>query len=389
MDQLQFQKVKELLDLADDIEVIKQHVTSLSEVINNQRIDPTRTGLDNLGNTCFMNSILQCLRYVTILTQQLMDHKTQFTLMNTLKNMNQTKVGQQGLHILLLINYMKIVDMMNSGNNELCPMCFRILLGRIDDQFNNPSQQDSHEFLVTLLQSFHDSLSTSVIYEIHGPVVTDLDQQIHKAHLDWIAYYKNKNSMIVDLFGGQLRTEIRCVKCQNVTSRYDPIMIIDLPIVLAQHVDLYQCFEHSVAIEQSAIDNLYLCEVCHTRTQALQQRTLWKLPPVLVIKLTRFQQHFINGTPHFKKIDQLVDYPLRNLDLSPFVSYPLQSNKKYHLYAICCHSGAIGLGHYYSVCYDPKQDQWINYSDTTISSCHPESLNDAYMFFYVRNDLVF
>ena len=294
METLQYQKVKELLNQAGDSDVIKQHVTSLSEIIDNHRINPTLTGLDNLGNSCFMNSVLQCLRYLRILTQNLLDHQTQFTLLNNLKRTHQHP-EQQGLHILLLINYMKIVDMMNSGNNELSPMCFRILLGQIGSQFNNTSQQDAHECLVILLQSFHYSLSKPVTYEIHGSIVTDLDQQIHKAHLDWIAYYQNKNSVIVDLFGGQLRTEIRCVKCQHVFSCYDPIMILDLPIVSAQNVDLYQCLKQMVVVEQLGLDNLYLCGKCQTRTQALQQRTLWKLPPILIIKLTRFQQ--VNVTP--------------------------------------------------------------------------------------------
>jgi ubiquitin carboxyl-terminal hydrolase 8 len=358
-----------------------QQIDSLSAMVHTKIVG--LTGLTNLGNTCYLNAILQCLRHTDTLNRYLAQEEIARVLRHNQQN-NQLKENEA----LLLINYIKIVNLMWEHTNiRLSPLNFRFLLAQTNDQFNNSQQHDAHELLITLLQTFHDVLSKSVRYRITGRVVSDMDRQIKKAHDDWINYYKNKHSVIIELFGGQLRTQMTCLACHHYSYRYDPVLVIDLPIENA--TSLLECFNHQFTeTEQLSGEDAYQCDYCHAKTRANRRLQIWTLPDILVIKFNRFQHQYIGGQFQSKKNDTLITFPTRDLNLSTYLLMPSPSESSiYDLHAICCHRGAMNVGHYYAICYNSVIGSWVVCDDQMIVPVPEEKLtgiNDAYLLFYHR-----
>jgi ubiquitin C-terminal hydrolase len=208
-----------------------------------------------------------------------------------------------------------------------------------------------------------------------------MDAQIKKAHDDWIYYYKNKHSVILDLFGAQLRTGLTCANCHKTVYNYDPLMVIDLPIIL--NADIYQCLDKFILSEQLSSDNMYTCDNCHSKTCAQKQQYFWNLPEILIIKFNRFEHKIIGNKYISNKVTGMVTYPVSNLDLSKYVCSPFATHNLYDLFAVCCHVGTMHIGHYFSFCYNTTLGSWCLYDDTRSEILeHAPVTDNAYILFY-------
>uniref|UniRef100_A0A6C0BKP6 USP domain-containing protein n=1 Tax=viral metagenome TaxID=1070528 RepID=A0A6C0BKP6_9ZZZZ len=375
-----------------DSEYVKQQIDALKTIIESQtRVPPPSqgiVGLENVGNSCFFNAILQCMRHTHQLTDQLM---TSHQLQILSHNLNHGTMESKKPMVLLVILYLRLVDVMwNQNTSKVSPVCLRILLGKIISQFNNLAQHDAHEVLINLLQLFHECLSYPVRYEITGTVASEIDTQIHKAHTDWVSYYQGKSSVILKIFGGQMRTEIRCLNCHRSTFRFDPMMVLDLPLETASleatdPTTLTRSLDLFTTTEQLSQDNSYLCQECQVKTMAHKQTMLWMLPSVLIIKINRFQSH---GFSAFQKNQHKIIYPVSGLDMTPYVVSPraISNGRIYDLFAVTCHIGHLTNGHYYAICYNPITQTWMSYNDDRCTVATNPVDENTYILFYQRRE---
>jgi len=297
-------------------------------------------------------------------------------------------------NIALLINYIKIVSTLwENDDGVLTPLTFKAIFGHIYNQFKGFDQHDAHECLVTLLHSFHDTLSRNVKYKITGEVINDLDKHIKQAHENWATHYKKRHSAVLDIFSGQLQTKIICQNCQQVSYTYDPVMALDLslPTNISQiapvSYTIYECLNNYIEPEQLSADNSYHCEKCKKKSRAYKVQSLWTLPNVLVIKFSRFNYSVANGYYQMNKIGDFIHYPLNDLDLGKYVSSPLNDQTKYDLYAVVCHEGTPELGHYYAYCFNPLKGKWYFYNDSHVQPVNNiDSIitENAYILFYQK-----
>jgi len=87
------------------------------------------------------------------------------------------------------------------------------------------------------------------------------------------------------------------------------------------------------------------------------------------------------------KIGDFIHYPLTDLDLSKYVSSPLNEQTKYDLYGVVCHEGTPDFGHYYSYCYNPLKGNWFFYNDGNVHQVSNKDqviTNSAYILFYQK-----
>ncbi|GAA0183391.1 cysteine protease [Lithospermum erythrorhizon] len=132
-------------------------------------------------------------------------------------------------------------------------------------------------------------------------------------------------------------------------------------------------------------DDMWYCPHCKEHRQAIKKLDLWRLPNILVFHLKRFSY----GRWTKDKLDDFVDFPVQNLDLSKYVKCEDASGMShiYNMYAISNHYGGLAGGHYtaHSKC---KDGRWYHFDDSYVSSVEESEVNSsaAYVLFYERVD---
>lgn len=184
--------------------------------------DPGTTGLINLGNTCFMNSAIQCLSNAAPLT-------TYFTSDQYKTDVNtDNPLGMKGE---LAEEWASLVKELWSGSHSaVAPRDFKWKLERFAPQFAGYQQHDSQELLAFLLDGLHEDLNrVRQKPYTENPEVGEQDEQV-VAREAWATHKKRNNSIIVDWFQGQLKSTLVCPKCNRVSKTFDPFMYLSLPL---------------------------------------------------------------------------------------------------------------------------------------------------------------
>ncbi|XP_029978172.1 ubiquitin carboxyl-terminal hydrolase 42 isoform X3 [Sphaeramia orbicularis] len=300
-------------------------------------------GLQNMGNTCFLNSALQCLTYTPpfanyMLTREhsKMCHEPGFCMMCTMQN-----------HIIQVFA--------NSGN-VIKPIGVLNELKRIAKHFRYGSQEDAHEFLRYTVDAMQKSCLAG----------TKLDRQTQAT------------TFIHQVFGGYLRSRVKCLNCKAVSDTFDPFLDITLEIKTAPSVS--KALEQFVKPEQLDGENAYKCTKCKKMVTASKRFTIHRNANVLTLSLKRFA-NFTGG-----KITKDVKYP-EYLDLRPFMSQSQGEPQVYGLYAVLVHSGfSCHAGHYF--CYiKASNGQWYQMNDSSVSVSDIRSVlnQQAYVLFYIKS----
>jgi ubiquitin carboxyl-terminal hydrolase 4/11/15 len=166
-------------------------------------------GLQNLGNTCFMNSALQCLSNTPQLTKW-------FLADNYKKDLNRDNpLGMKGQ---VAEAYGELIEKLWSGHaNSIPPRDFKYTIGRFNSSFSGYQQHDTQELLAFLLDGLHEDLNRI----IKKPYIElpDFDgmKDAEIAKRSWDYHRARNDSVIVDLFQGQFKSRLICEECRNVS----------------------------------------------------------------------------------------------------------------------------------------------------------------------------
>ncbi|XP_050960538.1 ubiquitin carboxyl-terminal hydrolase 15 isoform X2 [Labeo rohita] len=149
---------------------------------------------------------------------------------------------------------------------------------------------------------------------------------------------------------------------------------------------LKDCIELFTTKEKLGAEDPWYCPNCKQHQQATKKLDLWSLPPVLVVHLKRFSySRYMRD-----KLDSLVDFPLRDLDMSEFLINPNAGPCRYDLIAVSNHYGGMGGGHYTAYAKNKEDDKWYNFDDSSVSPTSEDQIvsKAAYVLFYQRQDTV-
>lgn len=324
------------------------------------------TGLANLGNTCFMNSALQCLSN----TYELNEFLDKETYKNRLNDKPES---------LILCEWDNLRKMIWSENCTISPGGFVGAVqkvARIKDRviFTGWAQNDLTEFLQFITECFHNSICREVEMNIQGNAITNTDKLAETCYNMMKNMYKKEYSEFLKMFFGIHVSKIKSLESEYVNITPEPFFNLSVPI--AEEKTLEKCIELYTSIEKLEGDNMIFNSDTNKKEEAEKNIMFFSLPDVLIITLKRFSN---NG----KKNQVMIDFPLKNLDLSKYVVGYDKNSFKYDLYGICNHSGGSAGGHYTAYVKNAN-DKWYLFNDTNVDEVNLGKLKSpqAYCFFY-------
>lgn len=408
---------------------------------------PQPVGLYNLGNTCFLNSALQCLSHVAPLTLFFLHdlHKIHID-----PPMNSDNIYHYGK---VTDAYLKFLQNMWSGENKrFSPDGIRNAIGDLASQFTTYQQQDAHEFLVFLLNTIHNELKSStntnrtIIAKLFfntiqstttcteceaNPKITSnvtcflpisLVQNKRSFEIHFIPCRGDKSicsiavssngsvQNLIDNFAKEMVLRyhrLRVYRWNDVGKEYKmKILLREIPedklMILDDGFD-YECVDYSYTsygadsltlydcIRQfgtsDTIEKFWLCkEGCHGK-HAVKLMKFNCLAPVLIIHLKRFADE--NGL--MKKINTDVDFPTDGLDMSEFEKGTARrrSNAIYDLIAVSNHMGSVYGGHYTAYARQNADKPWFLFDDDRVTRLDDQNRvvsRNAYLLIYLQRE---
>ena len=332
------------------------------------------TGLANLGNTCFINSCMQVLSHTHELNHFLDkndgEYKTKLTAYHNKEYLLDSK---------LLVEWDNLRKLMWQNDQLISPGGFikaiqYVAKHKKKDIFTGYAQNDLPEFLLFILETFHNGMRREVDMVIKGQIKTEKDGMAVKCYEMMKTMYSKEYSEILDIFYGIHVSKIE-KNGEIMSIKPEPYFIIDLPIQMKGGLTIYNCFEKYCEGEKLEGENGWLNEKTNAIEDVERKIVFWSLPKVLVLDLKRF-------TPDGRKIQVPLDIELE-LDLSKFVDGYDNDQYKYELYGVCNHSGGTRGGHYTSTV-RVNADDWYLFNDTNVSKQEFTGKNNTsgYCLFY-------
>uniref|UniRef100_A0A8D1UU69 Ubiquitin carboxyl-terminal hydrolase n=1 Tax=Sus scrofa TaxID=9823 RepID=A0A8D1UU69_PIG len=309
-------------------------------------------GLRNLGNTCFMNSILQCLSN----TRELRDYCLQRLYMRDLSHSSSA-------HTALMEEFAKLIQTIwtSSPNDVVSPSEFKTQIQRYAPRFVGYNQQDAQEFLRFLLDGLHNEVNRVTVRPKSSPEGLDHLPDDEKGRQMWRKYLEREDSRIGDLFVGQLKSSLTCTDCGYCSTVFDPFWDLSLPIAKRGYpeVTLMDCMRLFTKEDVLDGDEKPTCCRCRARKRCIKKFSVQRFPKILVLHLKRFSESRIRTS----KLTTFVNFPLRDLDLREFASENI-NHAVYNLYAVSNHSGTTMGGHYTAYCRSPVTGEWHTFNDS-------------------------
>ncbi|XP_067610495.1 ubiquitin carboxyl-terminal hydrolase 4 isoform X7 [Pseudorca crassidens] len=187
-------------------------------------VQPGLCGLGNLGNTCFMNSALQCLSNTAPLTDYFLKDEYEAEINR------DNPLGMKGE---IAEAYAELIKQMWSGRDaHVAPRTFKTQVGRFAPQFSGYQQQDSQELLAFLLDGLHEDLN-----RVKKKPYLELRDANGRpdavvAKEAWENHRLRNDSVIVDTFHGLFKSTLVCPECAKVSVTFDPFCYLTLPLPL-------------------------------------------------------------------------------------------------------------------------------------------------------------
>jgi ubiquitin carboxyl-terminal hydrolase 8 len=345
----------------DDEEINNNEESEETEVIGISRYK-------NIGNTCYMNSILHILQQIPLFLEYITFAKFKNSINNDLKSNV----------IYELFRLFK-----TSAENDdivITPTSFKKLIGKKNDRWDDNKQQDSQEFFNFLISQIEEEVGTKCKFipggEIHDKLLLNYSFDNILASNSWMKFQAKEFSPLKNMFDGLTKISKQCAYCNNSNSIFEPFISLGLEI----KDNLYDCFDNLIFPEELDAKNKVRCDFCGIKNKSKSNILLWKTPDILVIHFKRF---IANSS---RKNNSNIDYPT-NLDLSKYMDPASpQKNKIYDLIGINIHQGfTINSGHYTSYVKNIINKKWYHYNDSQqITKVRNIQNQNAYMLFYEK-----
>jgi len=326
-------------------------------------------GFINIGNTCYMNSALQCLIHLEELNPKassFIDNikrstKKEYTLLKQWIQLYKEMWYENDHSVIVTKPF--ILTFIKRCNEE-----------NINFQVYN--QNDVSEFLNGFIHILHEEICREVSILPSGNARNNLDKLQVDSIKSWHNFFNEKYSFIINDFHSQSINKTFCPKCNYQTINYEPMLIISLDI--DENTDnIYECLNNYTNDFIMDEDNMWKCDNCKELVKCKKENRFWKLSPIIILLIKQYD--------NINKIEKFVRYP-NLLNMEAYCNNYKNDSMDYELQSMCIHSGSLSGGHYYAYCKNHIDEQWRKYNDTNVSNIIDDVFDQKpYCLFYKRS----
>ena len=340
-------------------------------------MDYVPKGIVNLGNTCFLNAVLQILSQSKELNK-VFDSKEIL--------IDQTKVEKE---VYNSWNDMRLMMHNSETKGQIVPRgiikwFLEVAKNRKYDGFVIGQPCDTSEFLQFFVDCLHECLKRSMNITVDGNAETEIDKLAIKAYTVWQKAHEEDYSELKDLFFGIMVSSISAMNSSKVHSHSCEIFFtIDLPVSTSTKKlgSIYECLDVFTEAEEMVGKNAWYNDQTKTYEDVKKHILFWNLPSILVICLKRFSMDGMSKENHSIK------FPLE-LDMNPYVCGYNRTNNHYELFGVCNHFGNLHKGHYTNYVKN-KFDVWYHCNDEIVQELKDTNQIQsllAYCLFYRKKN---
>lgn len=298
--------------------------SSQSSSLNESLPSGVPRGLLNLGNTCYMNSVIQSLYSID-------------SFRNLILRASHEK--------LLTAELSDLFKSMKNSSSPTSPASFKRAFSRHQSKFSGLGQQDAQEFLRYLINGIHEEMN----YASKKTRRSALPKAPKTAEEAWSQYRDIvDDSPLVDIVVGQMCSTIICSVCQNKSYCWDPFWDLSLPLIRGRNsCKLSDVVQDFTAEETLDADERPICSNCKKATRSTKQIKVLRLPQVMILHLKKFTNDGYKLTSPDIAIDEVLTF-------NNSASYTLQA-------CISHHGHSSSSGHYTSHC--KYSSKWFHFND--------------------------
>jgi ubiquitin C-terminal hydrolase len=322
---------------------------------------PHKIGLQNLGQTCYMNASLQCLFNIESLSKK---------LLNKYLNLNINTQQLSCAYTTLLYELKK------ENSKYIDPSIFKKTVGELNPLFQGNAASDSKDLIFFIIERLHQELKPPTLEQKNQ---IDFNQQEFISQNDNLSFQqffndlKNNKSCIFDTFYGIHKIQMKCNKCNIIKYSYQTFnMLVFILKKVKEYkiksigngyytgINLYDAFENDRNLEILDGENMIYCNNCKCLYSGTHQQMIFSLPPVLIIVLNRGRNNL--------DFNENFDFPeVLNFIGTNYVIYE-GSYKKYFLCGIIVHLGeSSSSGHFICYCRRSMNEKFVMYNDTIVT----------------------
>ena len=392
------------------------------------------SSLSNMGFTCYINSVLQCLSATKLFNS---------FILNNMFNEELKDENIKKRESMISFNLKKLFEEMWKNNQQITPKTLVSLIHENNKNFKIYEQEDSQEFLGFMLDKIHDETSIKTNYKINDlsnqinieninqmsnslisfenllsaydkPMIGfENDTEFKKVIQEEMNNYINDNyntfvihnylkylirqaeiyklSIISYLFKGCYSSEIICKECNKKSLTFEESNMLQLSLPEEnKQTELKDCIKNYFSEELLEGENKYHCDNCNKKVNALRKNRIFETPNILIIHLKRYKNY---GNKCMKN-NIFINYPFGDdlLSFKSFSSEYYKNDSNYELYAVIHQIGNLQMGHYIAFTKNSLNDKWYEYNDQHIVHVPDEDIqktiinSNSYILFYQKKN---
>ncbi|KAH7927259.1 cysteine proteinase [Leucogyrophana mollusca] len=397
--------------------------------------DGKQFGLENFGNTCYANSVLQALYFCSPFRELVIQHTDPYGALQSIspqlpaivnpvspsptrrkpeRKSTQDSANHNGIvhpptppvpsSPRTLFSALRSLYIHISQNpaekGTVAPKAFIDKLKELNEAFRNTMHQDAHEFLNYLLNRIVEEMEEEKkqLHASGDDLPSSLRSSSSISHPPAMAGGTSSISsssspgatFIHQIFEGVLTSETRCLTCEKVSARDESFL--DLSIDIEQNSSVTACLRQFSASEMLCQKNKFFCDGCCDLQEAEKRMKIKRLPNVLALHLKRFK--YQEDVQRYIKLAYRVAFPFE-LRLFNTVDDAQNPDRLYELFAIVVHIGSgPNHGHYVSII--KTMGTWLVFDDETVDTIKESEIpkyfgesnaGSAYVLYYQAADL--